>query len=53
MIALFQRVTSAPVSVNSERNAEIGHRRRGSGLTFDTHIDLPSRVRGSNRADLF
>ena len=35
MIALFQRVTSAPVSVNGERNAEIGHRRRGSGLTFD------------------
>ena len=53
MIALFQRVTSAPVSVNGERNAKIGHRRRGSGLTFDTHIDQPSRVRGSNRADLF
>jgi D-Tyr-tRNAtyr deacylase len=38
MIALFQRVNSARVSVNGERNAEIGHRRRGSGLTFDTHI---------------
>jgi hypothetical protein len=67
MIVLLQRVTSAPVSVNGERNAEIGHRRRGrvesrhhapvrrrgSGLTFDTHLDLPSRVRGSNRADRF
>jgi hypothetical protein len=35
MIVLLQRATSAPGSVNGERNAEIGHRRRGSGLTFD------------------
>lgn len=51
MIVLLQRVTSAPVSVNGVRNAENGHRRRGLGLTFDTHIERPSRVKASNRAD--